>query len=180
MKGMFVILKIKKKLKKSKFPNNFFFSFIPKALRHSFHRRKLFLSTNSPSSVHHSDDYHRKPPLLNVPFRFAFQVKPIPLNSLELPFCSIHAASLCLFPYKRHFFQQILQHILVWVWIQSFQHQSMNLLQHSSLACVSHLGTSMLPKTSFYTTCALSRKAENMFEPLEITKVWSWFTAHHF
>ena len=55
-------------MKKSKFPNNFFFvSFIPKALRHSFHRRKLFLSAHSPSSIHHSDDCHRKPLLLNVP-----------------------------------------------------------------------------------------------------------------
>ena len=141
-------------LKKSKFPNHFFFSFLPKALKHLFHRRKLFLSTHPPLLVRHSGYYRWKPLPSIVPFRFTFQVRPIPLHSLELPCCLARATGLHIFPCRWLIFRRVLQHVLVWVWIQTCQHQSLKLLQCSLPARVSHLGTLVLSKTSFYTTYA--------------------------
>ena len=38
----------------------------------------------------------------------------------------------------------------------------------------------MLPKTPFYIAYAQPEKVENTFQPLKITKGWSWFTTHYF
>ena len=132
----------------------FFFSFLPKALKHLFHRRKLFLSAHPPLLVRHSDDYRWKPLPSTVPFRFTFQVRPIPSHSLELPCCLARATGLHIFPCRWLIFRRVLQHVLVWVWIQTCQHQSLKLLQCSLPARVSHLGTLVLSKTPFYTTYA--------------------------